>query len=184
MKRVDNGTETVDELYTDGNPGTGTPATVVDASCLNNIQEEICTVIEDEGISLDEGNYAQLKAAIKSMVENGEAISKFTLANNQSLAADVTGLLFDKTKHQAVLIEGSLYRKTSTPTELCSFVKMLATYKPVADTWTLHDPESQGDETLVTFSITSAGQIQYTSSNLSGGSYVGYFRPKVRRFKL
>ena len=53
--------------FTPGNPGTGTPATVVTADFLNAIQEEICSVIEAAGEDLDKENPNQLLAALQTM---------------------------------------------------------------------------------------------------------------------
>jgi hypothetical protein len=73
MKRVDNGTQASGNLFTDGNPGTGLLGTIVDASVLNAIQEEIVNVVldPDSGISVlsqDNSNQAQLVAAIRGII--------------------------------------------------------------------------------------------------------------------
>lgn len=75
MKRVDNGTQIAGNLYTDGNPGTGLLGTIVDASVMNAIQEELVNVILDprSGIvtlSQDNSNQSQLLDAIDSIVSD------------------------------------------------------------------------------------------------------------------
>ena len=47
-------------MFTEGNPGTGTPATVVGADWLNDVQEELCDLIEAAGITLVKGDTTQL----------------------------------------------------------------------------------------------------------------------------
>lgn len=54
MKRIDNSTATVDNLFTEGNPSTATPATVLAAQWLNVIQEELANVVEAAGLTLDQ----------------------------------------------------------------------------------------------------------------------------------
>lgn len=54
MKRIDNSTATVDNLFTEGNPVSGQAATIMAAQWLNVLQEEIANVIESAGITLDQ----------------------------------------------------------------------------------------------------------------------------------
>jgi hypothetical protein len=55
-------------LFTDGNPGTGTPATVVDDDWLNAIQEEIVNVILTRaGLPLVKGTNTELGTALDIM---------------------------------------------------------------------------------------------------------------------
>lgn len=60
-----------DSFFTDGNPGLGVPATIVDAEWMNMIQEEISNVIEDVDAGntpLDKADRTQLKQAITAMI--------------------------------------------------------------------------------------------------------------------
>lgn len=50
--------------FTDGDPGTGVPATVVSADWLNALQEEVAYVIEQAGLTLDKTVRTQLRSAI------------------------------------------------------------------------------------------------------------------------
>lgn len=67
MYRIDSRGSTVDGRFTEGNPTTGTPATVVDASWMNAVQDEIVSVIAGAGIALDKTNNSQLIAAIQAL---------------------------------------------------------------------------------------------------------------------
>lgn len=67
MHRIDGPGATVDNKFTEGNPGAGIPATTVTADSLNALQEEVCGVIEATGIALDKGNNGQLLAAIQRL---------------------------------------------------------------------------------------------------------------------
>lgn len=68
MHRIDTAGATGDNKFTDGNPGTGTQSTVVDAAWLNDVQENIVKVILDAGVSLTKGRNADLKDAISAMI--------------------------------------------------------------------------------------------------------------------
>lgn len=72
MKRIDTSTRSVDKFgagkhgFTNGNPSTGTPATQLDESWFDHVQEEICGIIEAAGIALDSNNRTQLLQALRS----------------------------------------------------------------------------------------------------------------------
>jgi hypothetical protein len=57
-------------MFSDGDPGTGTPGTVVDDDWLNAVQEEIAAVIEHAGITLTKGHNDQLSTAITLFFTN------------------------------------------------------------------------------------------------------------------
>lgn len=66
MKRTTSANN-VNNRFVDGPPGT-----IVSANWLNNVQEEICYVIEQNDIALDAGSQTQLHAAINNMVQEVE----------------------------------------------------------------------------------------------------------------
>jgi hypothetical protein len=66
MHRIDAAGFAAGNLFTDGNPSTGTPATVVDAAWLNDVQENIVGLIAAAGIALSKGDYTQLLTALRS----------------------------------------------------------------------------------------------------------------------
>ncbi|MDN3578724.1 hypothetical protein QWZ03_18310 [Chitinimonas viridis] len=57
-----------DQQFHDGDPSQGVVGTLVSASWLNQVQEEIATVIEGAGITLDPAKTNQLEEAIRSRV--------------------------------------------------------------------------------------------------------------------
>lgn len=85
----------------------------------------------------------------------------FDAANNQSTAADVTGLNLNG--FRAASIELSVDIQATA--DKFSKVRLDAIQKNGA--WQLSE-EVLGDETNITFTITSGGQIQYTSANEAG----------------
>jgi hypothetical protein len=53
--------------FSDGNPASGLPATVVDAWWCNMLQEEILTVISSAGITPDKTSHRQLFDALNAL---------------------------------------------------------------------------------------------------------------------
>ncbi len=111
----------------------------------------------------------------------------FTIANNQSSPADVTGLLFNPVTIRSAEIDLQYYRNTTGAgaTEMSARAKFIATYKTVAASWDLSPlgvggdfDTGTGEPAGITLSITSAGQVQYTSTNFSGtaASSIMHFR--------
>jgi hypothetical protein len=97
--------------------------------------------------------------------------TSFTLANNQGAPANVTGLSFDQTSVRSALIYCEVRRKTDS-NEVITNGTLRAYYRVNTTTWEILD-ELGGDDDGVTFSITSAGQIQYISTDLTGTNYSG-----------
>lgn len=75
MHRIDAAGFSTGNLFTDGNPATGTPATVVDAAWLNDLQENIVQLIESSGTVLSKGDYTQLIKAIATKGLQGRCFS-------------------------------------------------------------------------------------------------------------
>lgn len=74
MKKVDSSGATGSNTFTDGDAGTGVPATVVDSSWLNAVQTEIVNVVldSDSGItqlSQDNSSLDQLITAIRAIID-------------------------------------------------------------------------------------------------------------------
>lgn len=105
--------------------------------------------------------------------------TSFTIANNQSSAADITGLLFNPTLFRAVKIEYAIYRQTNTANSARAQMGQLRfVYNTQSATWFVSD-DFTGQDAGVTFSITSSGQIRYTSTNISGTNYSGNLKYSV-----
>lgn len=68
MHRIDGPAAVPGGFFTEGDPNVGTPATVVTASWLNSVQEEVAAVVEGAGIPLAKPSNNQLIAAIKVLV--------------------------------------------------------------------------------------------------------------------
>jgi hypothetical protein len=97
--------------------------------------------------------------------------STFTIANNQSSATNLTGLSFSSSTEVLVRAIGRLKRTTST-TNLVEAIELYCIYDGSA--WQL-EFAGRYQDAGVEFSITSGGQVQYISTNVTGSSYVGSF---------
>jgi hypothetical protein len=117
-----------------------------------------------------------------SVVGTGDILqTSFSLANDvtEEDNANVTGLQFDTSQVRSAIIEYSIYRSTSSD-ELSECGTMLVTYKSTASSWEVAR-YSVGDAG-VTFTLTSAGQAQYTSSDMAGTGYSGLLKFRARSF--
>lgn len=72
------------QYATDGNPGSGIPATIWPAYQYNSIQEELLAVIEGAGLTPSKGNLAQVLQAIRSLI-------RLKLTGNLDLYVATTG---------------------------------------------------------------------------------------------
>ncbi|MDM8961421.1 phage tail protein, partial [Escherichia coli] len=74
MHRIDTKTAQKDKFgagkngFTRGNPQTGTPATDLDDDYFDMLQEELCSVVEVSGASLEKGRHDQLLTALRALL--------------------------------------------------------------------------------------------------------------------
>ena len=108
--------------------------------------------------------------ALESFLGTLTGLTTFTIANNQSVAADVTDLVFNGTSVKMAIIDYRIRRRTTGggADERVQGGSMVALYKQTAGTWSLTPGPQSGDDAGVEFSITNAGQVQYVSDNQSG----------------
>lgn len=104
-----------------------------------------------------------------ALVGGSPAKTTYTIANNQTSFTNVTGLLFSSTNEVLVRSLARLKRTTSTK-NLVEAIELYAIFD--GTDWKL-EYFGRHTDAQVEFNITSGGQIQYTSSNLSGTGYVG-----------
>lgn len=104
-------------------------------------------------------------------------LTSFSLTNNQSTFADIAGLQFSKTSVRSAEIVLNVYITSSTE-ELQETIHMTLSYKNTLDEFRLAI-SSSGDNSGITFNVTSNGQIQYKSTNVTGTGYVGTIKFKA-----
>ncbi|MGL5074796.1 MAG: hypothetical protein ACRDBG_02995 [Waterburya sp.] len=109
-------------------------------------------------------------AATKAYVDAAANVSpgdiqetSFSMANNQASPANVTGLAFANGVVRG--FKALLTIEIDATTDLYEVVEIIGVQRG-AD-WSI-SYSSSGDDSQVLFSITTAGQIQYTSANLAG----------------
>jgi hypothetical protein len=170
LKRTDSEGH-VTNRYTEGNPATGVPATVVGAEEMNNIQEEIVNVVLDAGIALNGAVEDQMLTAIKTIINRGVTQYGQTVANNQTSDDDLTGVIFDKTDVKAARMLFNIHRRTDTQNK-DETGEIYVFHNTETDAWDVKF-NSFGDDAEVTFAIDATGQLSYQSSNLTGAAYSG-----------
>ena len=109
----------------------------------------------------------------------------FTIANNIGSATDVTGLLFSSASCKSAKVHGALRRKTDTASsEVLGYFDLILMYSNQDSAWYLVSvrEDNVSSSTGVTFTVTSAGQVQYVSTNIAGANYAGEFKFKAEVF--
>lgn len=108
--------------------------------------------------------FRQIKQALTFL----GAENSFTLVNNLAVAADIENLSFSKNFTSHAVIDYCIQRTTNLA-GLTQSGCLHAVYKPFTNTWALVPIGTPGPDVAgITFSITSDGKIQYTSTNQAG----------------
>lgn len=116
----------------------------------------------------------QINSKLSSTVGDIQ-LTSFSGANNQSSAANVTGLLFANASVRSFKALVSVTIAATVPKY--EAFEILGVQK--GSSWDIYQT-SAGDDSLVVFSIDNSGQIQYTSSNNAGFSSLAIkFRAQV-----
>jgi hypothetical protein len=102
------------------------------------------------------------------------SFSSPAFANNQVTPADIVGLSFNTGQVRAAFIQYSIYRtSTANPSGNAEAGMLIAVYDNLAGSgskWSLTAGPISGNSG-VTFSMTDAGQLQYTSSDIGATGY-------------
>lgn len=123
-----------------------------------------------------------LGTAINDITSVGDIpLLSIPINNNQTTLINVDNLSFETTQVRHAIIEYSVYRVTSSE-EVSQCGNLLITYKNNAATWELID-NTVGDAG-VSFTITTAGQVQYTSTNMAGTGYQSKMSFRARAFPI
>jgi len=168
MHRIDGPGATITELFTEGNPSLGIPATTITDDWMNDVQENLAVFIEaHEALSKNDSD--QLTRAINSAIGLGGTQLSQSVNNNEGTPQDVTGVLIDKVDFKAAKLEFDLHRQTdSSNTQEIGTVYL--SHDTADDAWRI-SLTSVLDDAGVTFSVTAAGQLQYVSTNIAGANY-------------
>ncbi|HFT8927526.1 TPA: carbohydrate kinase, partial [Escherichia coli] len=131
MHRIDTKTAQKDKFgagkngFTRGNPQTGTPATDLDDDYFDMLQEELCSVVEASGASLEKERHDQLLTALRALLLSrknpfGDIKSDGTVKTaleNLSLGTGLTGII-GQSRNAAMRITAASSTATWTADEL------------------------------------------------------------------
>jgi hypothetical protein len=173
MFKIDSDGATINNEFTEGNPSLGVPATVVSADWLNAVQFELVNVIEFFGLTLDKMNSTQLRLAMLEFYRRGgrQAPINQNILNDQA-ASNVTGLAaLNPAETKGMCFSFDIERKTATQSRH-EIGKVYITRDTANNQW-LISQSSVLDDSGVVLSITSGGQLQYATDELTGGTYSG-----------
>lgn len=124
-------------------------------------------VVDADKLTLSR-SWQQFFRRIQDLVNYISDEQSFTLVNNQAAAADITPLTFDLRYTSQVFIDYLIQRTSSSAEAIESGVVTLA-YLPRSNTWNIAKTASLTVGTPgVTLTVTSSGQVQYTTSNQAG----------------
>lgn len=107
----------------------------------------------------------------------------FQLTNNQVAAANVEGLAFNADGTSQAVVDFLIQRVTTSTgaTELITSGTFHAVYKPTSLNWAIVTMGTPGPSTSgITFSITATGQVQYTSTNITGTASISKLTYRAR----
>lgn len=125
------------------------------------------TQVASEGTDKVSAHLKGIDNAIGSLgsVSGDIGLTSFSAANNQVAAANVTGLAFANGVTRSAEVHYSI--AISATTSLFESGMLLLIQK--GSSWEI-SRATVGDSSLIEFSVTNAGQVQYTSGNYSGFS--------------
>ena len=131
-------------------------------------------------LDFSDGHVSQSEPTI---LDNNPTV--FTIANNQSAATDVTGLSVDGLVYDVAYIRYSIKRTDDVPTNKWETGQFVILF--IDGNWEYEEVYLNGNEAGVQFSVTTStntAQVQYTSTNFTGGSYVGEMNFTLERFPV
>ena len=86
---------------------------------------------------------------------------------------DVEDLIFSSSEVRSAQIHYTIKRRTDSNEKRSTGI-LKVQYKPDAGAWSIANESDFDNDTGVAFTITAAGQIQYTTNDLSGANYDGF----------
>lgn len=116
--------------------------------------------------------------AVDSLAGAGSIVeTQSIIANNISVATPVAGLQFNSALTKSAIVFYRIFRDTDITTPVTEQGELQITLDNT--TWKLSRTITVGDSAGVLMDIDSVGQVNYTSSNISGSSYEGFIRFKT-----
>jgi len=147
---------------------------------VNNTPYEYPTAGDEPGWGPEASGWAEEVTNVLNNILGSDDIleTSFNIANNQSSAADITGLVFNSATVRSAVVEYAVHRVSdSNPSGNSETGEMHVIYD--GSSWSLSVGGVVGNSN-VNFSITGAGQVQYTSNDIGSINYVGIIKFKAR----
>lgn len=182
MHKIDSNGATNDNEFTEGNPALSVPATVVSAAWLNDVQNELISLLSSVGIAPVKGTQTQVRSAILELIRRGGQAAPLVLAlvNNQASAADVTNFPLVLTT-QVISIEFlyNIYRRTDSG-NVKETGRAYISWNADTTSWEVTTVSVHGEAGVI-FTMLPTGnpneyKLQYVTDNLAGSSYAGTLR--------
>ncbi|GAB0725454.1 protein StfP [Escherichia coli] len=197
MHRIDTKTAQKDKFgagkngFTRGNPQTGTPATDLDDDYFDMLQEELCSVVEASGASLEKARHDQLLTALRALLLSrknpfgdikSDGTVKMALENlglgdaakmdaatlditSNSLVAKIPVLFLGE--QRALIIQASSLSSSSTS----GMIVFPAAFPNACIVALTHDYSSAGtDLSNVKFNVPSQTSVNWYVQNMGSGS--------------
>lgn len=176
MFKIDSEGATVDNQFTEGNPGLGVAATIVSSDWLNAVQGEVVKVIEEMGIALAKADSTQLYTSLIEMfLRGGRKLPISQAIANNTGPADVTGFEFDSALIRSKIALYSIERK-SDDSNVQESGLIFITRDTADGIWRIETINLLDDSGMVFSDAVVAGtvsKLQYTSNDLAGANYSG-----------
>jgi hypothetical protein len=145
---------------------------------VNNKEFQYPQVGEEPGWGEDATAWAEEVTEVLESLAGPDDIlqTTVTINNNQGSVTNVAGLLFNTANVRSAFVDYNIYRTDASPSVLVEGGTLLVCYNDTS--WTIS--QMTNGDAGVYFTMTNTGQIQYTSTNMTGGSYTGQMTFEAR----
>lgn len=148
---------------------------------VNNVPYDYPTAGDEPGWGEEATGWAEEVTGVLNNLLGSDDIleTSFSIANNQTSAADVTGLAFNAGSVRSAIVEYAIYRiSDGAPSGNAETGEIHVVYDNSAG-WSIGVGSVVGNSGVI-FSITSAGQVQYVSTDIGALGYTGIIKFKAR----
>jgi len=126
--------------------------------------------------------WQQFFTLLKRVVDPLGVEKTFELANNQAAAVDIEGLAFNSDTTKQSLIEYFVQRITTGvgAVELTESGVLHSVWQVTSATWSISQGDFYPEDAGITFTITAAGKVKYTTTNVTGTPSISKISYRVR----
>lgn len=140
---------------------------------LNNKSFQIPEPGQEPGWGEDVTAYlVELSQVLNFLLSPGDIVNSTAIINNnQTVPADVSGLVFLNSETRSARVTYQVKRSV-VGNILIQAGTLYLDWNPQTSSWILTQDYTSGNAGII-FSVTPAGQVQYTTDDLVGTGYVG-----------